>query len=119
MQAYVRSANFIPAKTGHVKKEFKGLILWHRSNKKRYHPVAVAAYVHHVFETIHPFRDGNGRTGRLMVNFILRKNGFPMANIRYKERRKYYQALQKANASELKPLVDLIADYAIKSEPLF
>jgi len=31
----------------------------------------------------------------------------------------YYQALQKANASKLKPLVDLIADYAIKSEPLF
>ncbi len=107
-QVYVRGATFIPPKPENVEKEFKRLMLWYRANKRKYHPVVVAAYFHHVFESVHPFRDGNGRVGRLLLNFILRKNGLPLANIKYKERRRYYEALEDGNKGNLKPLIDLI-----------
>lgn len=116
VQVYIRGADFMPARPEDVEREFKNLMLWYRSNKRKYHPVAVAAYAHHVFESIHPFRDGNGRVGRLILNFILRKNSFPMINIKYKNRSKYYEALQSANKGNLKPLSDIIIKYLIESE---
>ena len=118
VQVYVSGADFTPARPQDIEKEFKKLTLRYRSNKKKYHPVLVAAYMHHVFESIHPFRDGNGRVGRLMLNFILRKNGFPMINIKYKNRSKYYESLDKANKGNLKPLIDLIIEYLTESETL-
>ena len=111
VQVYVRGASFTPPPHGDVEKQFKYLMLWYRSNKKKYHPVIVAAYFHHVFESIHPFRDGNGRVGRLLLNFILRKNKLPMVNIKYKERNKYYSALEAGNKGNIKPMTDLIVKY--------
>ena len=108
IQVYVRGADFMPAKPEDIEDEFKKLTIWYRRNKKKYHPVVVAAYFHHVFESIHPFRDGNGRIGRLILNFILRKNGFPMIDIKYRDRLEYYSALGNANKGDLKPLADLI-----------
>jgi Fic family protein len=117
VQIYVRGADFIPAKPQDVEKEFKRLMLWYRSNKKKYHPVVVAAYFHHVFESIHPFRDGNGRVGRLLLNFILRKNMFPMLDIKYKNRSEYYKALQHANNKNLRPFVEIIINCLMEPEP--
>jgi len=72
--------------------------------------------MHHGFESIHPFRDGNGRVGRLILNFILRKNGFPLIDIKYKDRESYYDALSKADEGNLKPLTDLIIKYIKEHE---
>ena len=116
VQVYVRGADFTPTRSEDIEKEFKRLMLWYRSNKKKYHPVVIAAYIHHVFESIHPFRDGNGRVGRLLLNSVLRKNGFPMINIKYKNRIKYYDALDKGNKGNLKPLVDIIIEYLTESD---
>ena len=46
-----------------------------------HHPVELAAFVHLKFVTIHPFGDGNGRISRLMMNFVLNKEGYPMLDI--------------------------------------
>jgi Fic family protein len=46
--------------------------------------------------TVHPFADGNGRISRLIMNFILHKNGFPMLNIAYQNRVSYYNALERS-----------------------
>lgn len=116
VQVYVRGARFTPPKPEDVEKEFKRLMLWYRSNKKKYHPVVVAAYFHHAFESVHPFRDGNGRVGRLVLNFILRKNGLPMVNIKRIDRDKYYKSLQEGNKGNLKLLTDLIIKYLEKFE---
>ena len=51
---------------------------------------------HHMFEVVHPFIDGNGRTSRLIMNLILLQNGFPIANLKGNQtsRLKYYKALE-------------------------
>src|SRR3989338_1393011 len=116
VQVYVRGAEFTPPLPRDVEKEFKRLMLWYRANKRKYHPVVVAAYFHHVFESIHPFRDGNGRIGRLLLNFILRKNALPMVNIKYREKGKYYEALEAGNKGNLKQLTDIIIKYLERSE---
>lgn len=63
--------------------------------ESKLNPVELAARVHYRFEKIHPFGDGNGRTGRLVMNYVLWKSGYPMLIIEYKNKKSYYKALQK------------------------
>ncbi len=63
------------------------------------HPMIVAAKWHGYYEYLHPFRDGNGRTGRLLSNFILLRAGHPLLIIELKDRPQYIAAL-KAIRSE-------------------
>ena len=111
IQVFIGGSEIVPPKPSEVNKEFTKLMRWHGYNRKKYHPVIVAAYFHSVFESIHPFRDGNGRVGRLILNFILKKNGYPMIDIKNKDKKMYYIALRKANKGDLKPLVNLIVKY--------
>lgn len=59
-------------------------------------PVELAARAHYRFEKIHPFGDGNGRIGRLLMNHILWHSGYPMLIIEYRKRRSYYKALNRS-----------------------
>ena len=58
------------------------------------HPMIIAAKFHGFFEYLHPFRDGNGRLGRLMTNFILLKKGLPVLIIPIEQRAEYITALK-------------------------
>lgn len=59
------------------------------------HPMVVAAKWHGYFEYLHPFRDGNGRTGRLLSNFILLRAGHPLLIIKLNDRAAYINALRQ------------------------
>lgn len=59
------------------------------------HPLIVAAKLHGYYEYLHPFRDGNGRTGRLLSNFILLRAGHPLLIIELKDRSEYISALKQ------------------------
>ena len=85
------------------------LIEWYDKNKNKYPALVLASVVHNQFENIHPFRDGNGRVGRLLLNNILIKNGLPPVNIDFKNRRQYYSALQEYEKNNnLRPTIDLL-----------
>lgn len=66
--------------------------LMHNYKKNTEHIVSKLARFHIEFESIHPFIDGNGRTGRLLVNLELMKAGYPPIDIKFKDRLTYYKA---------------------------
>ena len=80
------------------------------------HPVLLAAEMHERLVTIHPFVDGNGRTSRLVMNLILLKHGYVIANIKgdTKSRMAYYNALEKVQVGGSKiDFMQLIAAYVL------
>lgn len=70
------------------------------------------ALFHLRFESIHPFIDGNGRTGRLLMNLQLIQAGFPPINIKFADRRRYYDAFDSyAKTGSPEAMITLVADY--------
>ena len=84
------------------------LIRWYDRNRKRYPALILGAVVHNQFENIHPFRDGNGRAGRILLNNILIKHRLPPINIDFKNRIEYYNSLKAYEMNkDLKPTIEL------------
>jgi len=87
----------------------KELESWYKKNRRKYPPLVLAAVVHNQFENIHPFQDGNGRVGRLLLINILIKHGLPPLNIELKNRREYYGALQAYEKDgNIRPMIELM-----------
>lgn len=91
----VRVGSHIAPKHQEVKKLMNQLIRFINNEKDNINPVELSAIVHYRFEKIHPFGDGNGRIGRLLMNQILWFAGYPILIIEYKNRNSYYRALEK------------------------
>ncbi len=89
------------------------LILEYSEMNKTMHPVERAALFHLKLESIHPFIDGNGRTGRLLLNLELMKDGYPAINVKFGDRRRYYDCFTAYHESNGNPesMVNLIAEY--------
>lgn len=105
----VRGAPFQPTHPEQIEFEMEGLVDWIHQHS-HIHPIEWASIAHAKFETIHPFLDGNGRTGRLLLNLMLLKSALWPINIRFKEdRHQYYSALgefiQTNNADALTKLI--------------
>ena len=80
-------------------------------DKNKFKPLVLAAIIHNQFEYIHPFQDGNGRVGRLLLNFILLKNNYPPINIALEDRGKYYSSLRDYELIyDIKPMVKFLVD---------
>jgi Fic family protein len=91
----------------------KELVGWYHKYKNKYPPLVLATVVHNQFENIHPFADGNGRVGRLLLNNILLKHGLPPVNIDFVNRKEYYQSLREYEKNNnLRPTIELLlAEY--------
>jgi Fic family protein len=96
----ISGSKFMPPFPAEIYPLTREFFRWYRKNKDSMHPVALAALVHLKFVSIHPFSDGNGRLCRLMQNFILNRNGYPMLNILYGNRTSYYNALERSQIKE-------------------
>lgn len=73
-----------------IPEQMEKLVKDYTGNKKM-HPIEKAALFHLLFEGIHPFVDGNGRTGRLILNLMLMQAGYPPINVKYSDRKRYYE----------------------------
>ena len=91
------------------------LLAENEKRKKKMHTIERIARFHLEFEGIHPFIDGNGRCGRLLLNLDLIQNGYPAINVKFTDRKKYYAAFDefyKNNTAE--PMMELVAEYVIE-----
>lgn len=112
---YIRGTNLDLPRPGEIPTLMRKFVKW-LGDQQAEHPVKVATDAHFKFESIHPFVDGNGRVGRLLMNLILIINGYPMAIIRNEQRAQYLQALNVAQTKgELKLLQDLIENAVERS----
>jgi Fic family protein len=92
-----------------VPDEMQNLIYLINKNPDKYNIVDLAAVAHHELVRIHPFIDGNGRCARLLTNLLLMRAGYPPIIIKNKDRKKYFNALEKAHFGDLEPFVNFIA----------
>ena len=100
-----------------VSKLLNELVAWYNVNKGTYHPLILSVVVHNQFENIHPFADGNGRVGRLILINVLIKHGLPPVNIEMANRSEYYIALyQYDNENDIRPSLNLLLKEMRKSK---
>lgn len=100
----VRVGRFVPPPAGDVSGLMFELLEWWNQKSKALSPVLTSAIIHHRFESIHPFADGNGRTGRALALWELYRRGFDSHHIFsvdehfWEDRPRYYAALQAVRA---------------------
>ena len=95
-----------------VEPKIAELLLANEEWKKTMHPVERIARFHLEFEGIHPFVDGNGRTGRLIMNLELIRNGYPAINVKFADRKRYYDAFDTYyRDGRVDDMVRLIGEY--------
>ncbi len=95
-----------------VEEELVDLLNWYKKSKKKIHPFLLAFEFHRKYEFIHPFTDGNGRTGRLIMNKILTSNGYQPVIV-YKERKtSYFNSIEKSKEGKLKNYYQFMLEQA-------
>ena len=93
------------------------LMEWYRQKSAHddVEPILLAAEFHYRFIRIHPFDDGNGRTARILMNFILMQFGYPPAIIKTEVKQNYFAVLRQADAGVLEPFIAYIAANVVRS----
>lgn len=116
----IAGARHIPPESWELAALMDDFVQWLASlEAARLHPIEKAARAHHKFVAIHPFVDGNGRAGRLLLNLLLFKDGYPPAVIEHAARKQYYKVLDDADSGNYKGLVGLIARACERSLRLY
>ena len=112
---FITGAEHTPPSAIDVPAKMDELIKWARKNYKKMDITEFSAIFHHKLVHIHPFEDGNGRTGRLAMNIFLMQYGFPLVIIQKNDRQKYYRVLAAADEGNYKPLVNFIGQAVLRS----
>jgi Fic family protein len=104
---------FLPPQPFMLDKLMEDYFIHYNRQKKMMHPVILAAEMHERLVSIHPFLDGNGRTSRLVMNFILLQNGFTITILKgdAESRINYYKSLEEVQVNNNpEPFYDLVID---------
>ncbi len=105
---YIRGSNMTPPPASRVERLMREWLAWIEGEGKQYESVMRAVIAHHGFEAVHPFEDGNGRIGRLLLNLMLMCEGYPPALILRDARIRYIHALDEANTGNYNLLANVI-----------
>lgn len=120
LEAYKTTPNHVITETGETfyfatpeetPAKMADLMAWYNEKieDENVNPILLAAEFHHKFIIIHPFEDGNGRTARILMNFILMKFGYPPVIIKTEDKVNYFAALRLADAGNITAFIEYIA----------
>lgn len=114
VNVYISGTDVVLPSAQQVPAAMQQLMKRYGDEMQNWHVVKRAAVFHLLFESVHPFVDGNGRTGRLLVNLELMKAGIPPIDIKVTDKGRYYAALQSyQGADEIDlPMIYLVSEYA-------
>jgi Fic family protein len=123
---YKTSPNHVKTKTGEIfyfatpeetPAKMADLVKWYRNEAEKddVNPILLAAQFHYRFIIIHPFDDGNGRTARILMNFILMQFNYPPVIIKTEDKENYFAALRQADAGMFEPFANYIAENLVHS----
>jgi len=120
-QVRISGSEWIPPKAELVEGEMKKMLTWWRNNQNKLHAVELAGIIHNKLVRIHPFTDGNGRTARVIMNWILMKKKHPMFYIESREKMRYYKAIEEGDMGDDGKFIEyltetLINQYTFKSK---
>lgn len=124
--SYKTTPNHVKTKTGEIfyfatpeetPAKMTDLLAWYNQKieDEDVNPILLAAEFHYEFIRIHPFEDGNGRTARILMNFILMKLGYPPVIVKTEDKENYFAALRLADTGNLNAFITYIAKNAIHS----
>ena len=105
---YIRGSNMTPPPADQVEGLMREWLAWINGAGLEYDPVIRAGIAHHGFEAVHGFEDGNGRVGRLLLNLMLMREGYPPALLLNDWRTRYIHGLMTASTGNYNPLLNLI-----------
>lgn len=109
----IMGAIHTPPQVWEIPIQMEKLISDYESTMTDLHPIERVALFHLRFESIHPFIDGNGRTGRLLLNLELMKQGYPAINVKFTDRRRYYDCFNEYHrlGGDAQAMTEMIGAY--------
>jgi Fic family protein len=110
----IMGSDWVPPPASEVPQKITRLIRWYNNNRSRLYPLELGALLHMKLVQIHPFTDGNGRMSRLLMNWVLLSNGYPMFYIENRDKANYYKSIEKADRGDLKAFVAYVASTLVK-----
>lgn len=113
VSVYISGSDVVLPTAEMVPDMMAALMVRYHDEMQTWHPVRRAAVFHLLFESIHPFIDGNGRTGRLLVNFELVKAGYPPIDIKFTDKGRYYHCIQSYQGEDKldSPMLYMFQEY--------
>lgn len=110
----ISGSEWVPPSHERVKAEIRKIFQGYYYAKKKLHPVELAAILHNKLVRAHPFSDGNGRTARVVMNWLLMKNKFPIFYIELRDKINYYKAVEEGDKGDDSVIIHYIAKTLIE-----
>jgi len=110
----IEGAEHIPPKPEKVRHLLQEMIKYYYNHKRKIHPFILACLIHAQFVEIHPFEDGNGRTGRTLMNWILMQADYPKVFVPIRLRQKYYEAIDLHNQRKIKDYCEKMFEIVVE-----
>lgn len=109
----IRGSESVPVSAAQVRPLMGDLVFGFVQSQN--HPILRAAAFHALFENIHPFADGNGRTGRILLNYLLEKEGYPPIALKAANRAAYLSSLEDWQVrKDPSPFVSLVCEQIVE-----
>ncbi len=105
----IGGSEWVPPLAKDVPVQVKAMLRDSGKLRRKFYPLELAAWLHNKIVQIHPFTDGNGRTARLIMNWVLMRKRFPPLIIDVRNKEEYYQMIELADKGEHKPFAVFLA----------